>query len=109
MVELKLVTPSFLEREDQDHLWWVCEAIKAALEPWSPGKITFYTSEYFGPFNPTLTVETELLPRLPFSMQMDMLAMDEHLAMSTYANAAYDWFRYRHIVPVEDHIVLGEE
>lgn len=109
MLKLNLVQPSFQSQEDQDHLWWIGEAIKAALFPWSPGKITFYTSNHESPFLPSLTVETELLPRLPFSMQIDMLAMDEHQAMALFADEAFDWFRYRHAVPVEDHIVLGTE
>lgn len=109
MIKLSLITPALHSREDQDHLWWISEAIKAGLAPWDPGKITFYSSNYDGAFLPCLTVETELLPRLPFSMQLDMLRMDEHQAMCAFADAAFEWFRNRHQMPVEDHIVLGTD
>lgn len=109
MIKLNLIPRQGLPREDEDHLRWICEAIKLALAPWDPGKVTFYSSHYDGAFAPILTVETELLPRLPFSYQLDLLRMDEHQAMCLFADEAFLWFRYRHQMPVEDHIVLGTD
>lgn len=110
MVKLSLIPQQGLPREDQDHLRWIGEAVKLGLSPWDPGKITFYSSNYDGPFNPIITVDTELLPRLPFSAQLDLLSMDEHQAMCKVADEAFEWFRYRHAKPIDNpNIILGEE
>lgn len=109
MIELKRIFPQAWPQEDQDHLRWIASAISLALSPWNPGRITFYTSHYDGAFLPTLTVETELLPRLPFSAQLDLLQLDEHQAMCKYADEVYEWYRYRHAMPVPDNITLGTD
>lgn len=109
MIMLSVIEPKHWPQEDQDHMSYICSAVKVGLAPWDPGKITLYHSNYGGTFEPILTVETELLPRLPFSSQLDLLSMDEHQAMCKYADEAFEWFRYRHQMPVEDHIVLGTD
>lgn len=111
MIELSKIFVPAQTREDQDHLRYICSAIEVALAPWDPGKITLYVSHYDSDafYHPTLTVETELLPRLPFSSQLDLLSMDEHQAMCKYADEACKWFFYRHQTPVEDHIILGTD
>lgn len=110
MIKLDVIEPTHWPQEDQDHMRYICSAIEVGLAPWNPGKITFYVSHYDAVFyHPTLTVETELLPRLPFSAQLDMLRMDEHQAMAKYADEVFEWFRYRHSKPVDDHIILGTE
>jgi hypothetical protein len=109
MIKLNTVLPEAWPQEVQDHLRYISSAIVVALSPWNPGKITYYRSNYGDPFSPSLTVETELLPRLPFSHQLDMLHMDEHQALCHYADLAYEWFFYRHTPPIEDHIILGTD
>lgn len=113
MIKLNLIEPAMLTVSEDDHIRWICSAIAAGLAPWKPGKITaYYTDEFAGSleqFNPIVTFETELLPRLPFSAQLDLLHDDHHQALLKVADEAFIWFRYRHAVPVDDHIILGEE
>jgi hypothetical protein len=73
MIKLNVIEPKHWPQEDQDHMSYICSAVEVGLAPWNPGKITLYWSCYDSPFNPTLTIETELLPRLPFSSQLDLL------------------------------------
>jgi hypothetical protein len=113
LIKLNLIEPAMLTVSEDDHMRWICSAIAAGLAPWKPGKITaYYTDELAGvftPFNPIVTFETELLPRLPFSAQIDLLTMDHHQALLKVADEAFVWFRYRHAVSVDDHIILGED
>jgi hypothetical protein len=57
-----------------------------------------------------VVIETELLPRLPFAYQMDLLGMDDHQNFAKMADEAFQWFRYRPARPVnDDNIILGED
>jgi hypothetical protein len=102
-----------LSKSENDHLQWIFQAITLGLAPWNPGKITAYYTDYLAgdhhPFFPIVTFETELLPRLPFSAQIDLLTMDHHEALLKVADEAFEFYRYRHILPVDDHIILGSE
>ena len=113
MIKLKQIVESTLSQSEQDHVRWICQAIALGLAPWNPGRITAYYTDHsagdFHPFTPVITFETELLPRLPFSTELDLLMMDHHQALLKAADEAFEWFRYRHSLPVDDHIVLGED
>jgi hypothetical protein len=102
-----------LPTEEQDHIQWICEAIAFGLAPWNPGEITTYYSDTYGceshPFEPIVTFETKLLPRLLFSAQIDLLSDDMHQALLKVADQAFEFYRYRPATPVDDHIILGEE
>jgi hypothetical protein len=104
----QILTQSLAQR-DADHIRYVLSAIKVALVPWNPGKVTAWVSSSFESFNPVVVIETELLPRLPFAYEMDLLGMDDHQNFAKMADEAFIWFRYRHAIPVDDHIVLGED
>lgn len=114
MAYLDRITPSFLPPAEQDHIRYIGEAIKVALSPWDPGKMTVYYTDHsagdFHPFEPVLTIEIELLPRLPFSTVVDVLQNDMHTALLKVADRAFEWYRYRHAVPINNpNIILGEE
>jgi hypothetical protein len=113
MFSLEEIKMSFLNQSEQDHMVWICQAIELGLSPWKPGKITAYYTDNmagdFHPFKPIITFETEILPRLPFSTELDLLGMDHHQALLKAADEAFEWFRYRRALPVEDHIIPGED
>lgn len=99
-------------REHEQNLWnWIYKSIALGLAPWNPGKITSYYEP--GPtlnrFGPTLIFEIELLPTLKFVAYPDTLRDDPDTMAFKIAQEAFKFYRYRPAVPVDDHIVLGEE
>jgi hypothetical protein len=38
-----------------------------------------------------------------------LLTMDHHEALLKVADEAFEFYRYRYIRPVDDHIILGSE
>ena len=88
---------------------WIYKAIEAGLWPWRPGKITAYTEQNFIRYGPTLTFEVELLRNLPFVAYPDLLRDDPDTAALKVADEAFHFYRNRPALPVDDHIVLGED
>jgi hypothetical protein len=107
---LSLIDVPTIPQRDQDHLQYVMSAVKVGLAPWDPGRVTAYVSRSDHGFNPVVVIETELLPRLPFAYEMDLLSMDDHQNFAKMADEAFRWFRYRYAVAIDNpNIVLGEE
>jgi hypothetical protein len=99
-------------RRHEATLWnWVYKSIALGLAPWNPGKITAFYDP--GPslsrFGPQVTFEVELLPNLPFVTYPDALRNDPDAMAFKMAEEAFQFYRNRPALPVDDHIVLGEE
>jgi hypothetical protein len=97
------------QQRTQDALRMVYRGIQLGLWPWSPGKITAYTEPDFASFGYKLTFTNELLPNLPFVTLPDDLRYDPEDLAYKIADEAFHFYRNRPTLPVDDHIVLGEE
>lgn len=102
----------YVERQkEEDFFKLVREAITLALRPWLPGKVFVYLSDFISAPN-TIVVEVDLLPKWPFAFEIDpfdRLTHDPMCLAYKVADEAYFWFLKRPTLPVDDHIVLGEE
>lgn len=88
---------------------WIFQSIELGLWPWKPGKITAWTEQDFAQFGPKLTFEVEHFPNLPFVAYPDVIRYDFDVMAYKVANEAFKFYRNRPALPVDDHIVLGEE
>lgn len=89
----------------------IVEAVNAGLAPWKPGRITLYLQQHIDTFD-RIMVETELLGKLPFIYQLnpfDMISFEPELMAAMVAETAFLFYRNRPALPVDDHIILGEE
>jgi hypothetical protein len=87
------------------------KVIRAAIFPFEPGKVTAWLSEQMLPGR-KLEIEVETLRTWPFATMID----DRRLVLDPSFKVIYDIYQtiYRHYrnrptLPVDDHIVLGEE
>lgn len=87
----------------------VYDAIDAGLWPWKPGKITAWTEQELTPRDPKLIFEIDLLPDLPFVAYPDVIRHDFTDVALKLADEAFKFYRNRPALPVDDHIVLGED
>jgi len=106
---------SFMQSYSRNHeanlMGWIYKSIALGMAPWNPGKITaFYdpgpTLSHFGP---KLTFEIELLPKLVFITYPDNLRDDPDAMAFKIAEEAFKFYRNRPALPVDDHVVLGED
>lgn len=86
--------------------------IKRALAPWSPGEATVYVHDRMHARSHmfmTITIEIELLPDMPFQYDVrpDIHSDDEYA--HEIGRKAYEFYRNRPTLPVEDHIILGSD
>lgn len=80
--------------------------VNRALWPWRPGSINLYRSEnLYGPTK--ITLELGLLPDMPFVFKFDPFA-DPDERVAEMGRQAFEFYRYRPSLPVDDHIILGE-
>lgn len=89
----------------------IYEAVDRALAPWNAGKIRGYVHVQLS-HPDELWLETELLPSLRFVYAIypaDMLRLTQHEISAGIAKAAFRFFRNRTALPIDDHIVLGED
>lgn len=103
--------------EEQQRLWeGVGRVIDSAIGPFKPGPLTMEIapSETLGSNIITLRLIAKRLPNYPFSFALSMTAIDKAYFPEEYVFQAirqplFDHFRYRPSLPVDDHIILGEE
>jgi hypothetical protein len=87
------------------------EAIDIAIAPFKPGRIEAYVSEDFKEFGRSLQVTVESLPDHDFKMPLDIPSMvgEPDGGLQIIYQKVFHHYRYRPSLPVDDHIVLGEE
>lgn len=88
----------------------IAKRIAFALEPWKPGRITMHVND---PYQFThdvveVIIEIELLPDLPCVTYPQLLSTEDEQVW-LMADQAFAFFRNRPSLPVDDHIVLGED
>lgn len=105
----------YINSKDDRPFSLLLEAIRMALRPYPTGEVTMYIGEStdFLAFDAssTLIIECENFKRIPFVFKFkraDIACCSEDIAW-TAADEAYRWFFYRHTLPVDDHIILGED
>lgn len=102
-------------RKDAEWTGLLCSVIRQAIAPFDTGKITISIEEAgFSMSGRTLWFEIETLRSYPFRFKYD-----EWVAYQAYDPVQYlfesvreplfNHFRYRPSLPVDDHIVLGED
>lgn len=87
------------------------EAIEQSIWPWNAGKVVVHQSRDFKMSSGTgikLRFELNLLPDLPFVTYPNVLIDPQEMAHEV-AQSIFKFYRYRPAVPVDDHIILGEE
>lgn len=93
-------------REHFVHLQTVLgENIKLALWPWEPGEITVYRMD--GIFRPQFMVKVERFPDLVYRSEPNPFLGTEQI-LYDLADKAFYFYRERPSLPIDDHIVLGE-
>lgn len=86
----------------------VYEAVRCGMAPWEPGRIALYRSDdYLG--DPEIAIRIERFPELIFKTTLNLWLMDPAGMVADVAEKAFKFYRYREALPVEDHIILGEE
>lgn len=89
--------------------------IQQAMAPFKTGKATISISDSDSSYNGrTLWFEIEALPTYPFRFKYDewvvFRAYDPvDYLVQTIKQPLFNHFRYRPSLPVDDHIVLGED
>lgn len=97
---------------ERDAVGLVQHYVKAALWPWSPGGATVSIGpDITSRFDDYLIIiETDLLPHYPFQFKYRPERNDGDMDMAhRVGKDAFKFFRYRPALPVDDHIMLGEE
>lgn len=89
----------------------VCRAVEDAIFPFDPGDIqldTWYNIDYW---NHTLRVVVERFPNYDFAFVLsgDDMLRDEHATLNRFYSELFHHYRYRPALPVDDHILLGED
>lgn len=102
-------------RKDNEWVQRLTDVARLAIFPFEPGKATVSVyEEGFRYRGRTFRIEIELLPAYPFTLTIDdPIVLDEfayeHFLFDTLAKPLFEHFRYRPSLPVDDHIVLGED
>jgi hypothetical protein len=88
----------------------VFRAIQLGMAPFQTGKIVAYISSWKG-WERTVIFEVGRLPYMPFKITFEAMldSLDYEQIYADAAEAAFKFYRYRPSLPIEDHIVLGEE
>lgn len=108
---MNLLTEAIIADQQRIHNFGIiAKRIGFALEPWKPGRITMYVNDQFRFTNDVVevVVEVELLPDLPCVTYPQLLSSEDEQVW-LMADQAFKHFRYRPSLPVDDHIVLGED
>lgn len=85
--------------------------INQALAPWNAGGAVVYQSHSFETRDIRITIEIELLPKLPFVCTINPINLSlltEAELSRMIAREAFDFYWNRPTLPIDDHIVLGE-
>lgn len=98
--------------EDQAFMDLVTERIKAAIQPYDPGAVTFFVNNHIND-GAVLIVEVERLHWWPFAYAVDreLLCQMFHPEdqLRHIAEEAYRWYKYRPANVIDDHIILGSD
>lgn len=99
---------------DHDAVMYVGECIKKALWPWT-GEATLWMDDpnSLAGYERKICVEISLFPieRYPghiFTYKLDVLG-DIISDVKKMGEEAFNFYRYRPTLPIDDHIILGEE
>lgn len=100
-------------RKDDDWIRELGIVARFAMQPWDLGEVTVSIEDDYGSAR-KIWIEFSRLPGYPFRFMYD-----QWLAMQAYDPRAYlvdsmreplfKHLRYRPCLPVEDHIILGED
>ena len=102
--------------QHEKRLWdQVRDAIRAGMWPFDTGTVTMSWYEPgFENLDRTLLIEIETVPNYDFKYKVDERAMfraydPEAFFVDSICEPIFRHFRYRPSLPVDDHIVLGED
>lgn len=98
---------SFAQEQDRKLTQILYEALQDGLAPWEPGRVRLYVSEDAS--GRVLAIESERFPELVFRSKPDHFLQDPSLMVLSMAEKVFKFYRYRRALPVDDHIILGEE
>lgn len=93
------------------------EVVREALFPFDPGNMNLHLYEDASDFlsnRTTVSVVVDRLKDYPFRFQINQRDAynsgdPQHYFLDNVAKPLFDHFRYRPSLPVDDHIILGEE
>ena len=90
---------------------YVYKAVAKAVKPFYPGRITAHQHEMFLGPGPNICIDVQTLPDFRFKYtrdRADILTKSPVDLVVDLAQDAYNYFFYRPALPVDDHIILGE-
>lgn len=110
---------AFLEyskkRKEADWVQRLCQVAELGMWPFKTGEITIsrYEEGFMGS-DMTFRIDVQAVPEHVFRYKIDERQVvaayfPEEFIFESMAPALLTWFRYRPSLPVDDHIVLGEE
>jgi hypothetical protein len=105
---MSIFTPELLRGFDREDV--LGRTVVEAIAPFKPGQIISYIHEDWGEGR-TLRVTVEALPNHDFVMSMDLISLTREPdgGLNKIYKRLFKHYRYRPALPVDDHIVLGEE
>lgn len=100
-------------RHEDPHRFWdhMGRAIELAFLPWNPGRVVCEMRLHLSMAD-ELWLQVELFPETPFVFKIDPFdrrRADPELYNMIIAEEAFKFYRNRPSLPVDDHIILGEE
>lgn len=87
------------------------DVVKQAIFPFDPGRVTAWSSELRDFTETDLVVEVDVLRGYPFKTSLSrrsLIEMNPYDVMRSFYKDLFNHYRYRPALPVDDHIVLGE-
>jgi hypothetical protein len=104
------LSESFARNYDDQFLQIIYGAVEKALAPWNPGRITIWRDDWLGihPRDVVLGCDIQILPEVRFLAHVDPLNDPFDIA-DKFASEAFQFYRYRPALPIDDHIILGEQ
>jgi len=100
---------SFNRQRDLDLLKIVCDGIALGMWPFKTGNIIAWRTDNLSLEPNKLTFELENFRELPFVARQSLSDLNEYVMTTRMAIEAFRFYRYRPALPVDDHIILGEE
>lgn len=85
-------------------------AVLEGLKPFKPGKLEAYIHEDWGSGR-TLRVCVDNLPNSDFVMSLDLISLTQAPDGGLFQiyQRVFKHYRYRPALPIDDHIILGED
>lgn len=97
---------SFAEQRERRLTQIIYEAVQDGLAPFEPGRIAIYVDQELS--ERWIAIKIEGLPNLTFKTKPDWQLQDQTRILMSIAEKAFNFYRYREGLPVDDHIILGE-